>query len=58
MKTHVECRSDASPPSDGEEDENNPGRYGKRVAEFLVRGLKEKGFEPLEPDGMLSRGLS
>lgn len=49
MKTHVEFRSDAFPPYDSEEDEINPGRYGKRVAEFLVRGLKEKGFEPQDP---------
>jgi hypothetical protein len=49
MKTHVEFRSSFFPPYDGEEDEINPGRYGKRVAEFLVRGLKEKGFEPLDP---------
>jgi hypothetical protein len=49
MKTHVEFRSDAFPPYDGEEDEINPGRYGKRVAEFLVRGLKDEGFEPLDP---------
>jgi len=49
MKTHVEFRSHAFPPYDGEEDEINPGRYGKRVAEFLARGLKEKGFESLDP---------
>jgi hypothetical protein len=49
MKTHVEFRSDDFPPYDGEEDEVNPGRYGKRLAEFLVRGLKQQGFEPLEP---------
>ena len=49
MKTLVEFRSDEFPPYEGEEDEVNPGRYGKRVAEFLVQGLKERGFEPLEP---------
>jgi hypothetical protein len=49
MKTHVEFRSNAFPPNEGEEDQIKPGRFGKRVAEFLVRGLKEKGFEPLEP---------
>jgi hypothetical protein len=49
MKTNVEFRSEAFPPYEGEEDEINPGRYGKRVAEFLVCGLKEKGFEPLDP---------
>jgi hypothetical protein len=49
MKTHVEFRSDEFPPYEGEEDLINPGRYGRRVAEFLVRGLKEKGFEPNEP---------
>ena len=48
MKTHVEFRSDAFPPYEGEEDQINPGLYGKRLAEFFVRGLKDKGFEPLE----------
>ena len=49
MQTHVEFRSDDFPPYDGEEAEVNPGLYGKRLAEFLVRGLKQQGFEPLEP---------
>ena len=49
MKTYVEFRSNEFPPYEGEEEETNPSRYGKRVAEFLVRGLKDKGFEPLEP---------
>lgn len=49
MKTHVEFRSNAFPPYDWEEDEINPGRFGKRVAEFLARSLKEKGFKLLEP---------
>ena len=49
MKTHVEFRSNAFPPYEGEENEINPGRYGKRVAEFLVHGLREKGFELLNP---------
>jgi hypothetical protein len=49
MKTHVEFRSDGFPPYEGEEDEINPGCYGKRLAEFLFRGLTGEGFEPLEP---------
>jgi hypothetical protein len=49
MKTHVEFRSDQFPPYAGEDDEVNPGLYGKRLAEFLVRELKPRGFEPLEP---------
>ena len=49
MKTHVEFRSDQFPPYEGEDDEVNPGLYGKRLAEFLVRELKPKGFEPLKP---------
>lgn len=49
MKTHVEFRSDAFPPYEDEEDAISPGRSGKRLAEFLVRGLKNRGFEPLEP---------
>ena len=44
METHVEFRSDRFPPYDSEEYEVNPGRYGKRLAEFLQRGLSEKGF--------------
>lgn len=38
MKTHVEFRSDQFPPYEGEENETNPGVYGKRLAEFLVGG--------------------
>ena len=49
MMTHVEFRSDAFPAYEGEEDEINPGIYGKRLAEFLVRGLKEKGFRTENP---------
>jgi len=54
MKTLVEFRSAAFPPYDGEEKEMplwsvNDKVHGKRLAEFLAAGLKEKGFEPLEP---------
>jgi hypothetical protein len=49
MKTHVEFRSDQFPPYEGEEHEVNPGLYGKRLAEFLVRELAPKDFEPLAP---------
>ena len=49
MKTHVEFRSNAFPPYADEENEINPGRYGKRLAEYLFVGLNEKGFEPLTP---------
>lgn len=48
MKTHVEFRSDQFPPYEGQET-INPGRYGKRLAEYLARGLREMGFEPLDP---------
>ncbi len=46
MKTHVEFRSDKFPAYDSEDEEINPGRYGKRVAEFLAAGLPSHGFEP------------
>ena len=49
MKTFVEFRSNEFPPYDGEEAEINPGLYGKRLAEFLIKGLRQRGFEPLEP---------
>ena len=48
-KTLVEFRSHDFPPYEGEEEDVNPGRYGKRLAEFLVRKLPSKGFEPREP---------
>lgn len=49
MKTHVEFRSDRFPPYPNEEDEINPGRWGKRHAEFIHSGLKERGFDVIEP---------
>jgi hypothetical protein len=49
MKTHVEFRSTAFPPYEGEEDEINPGRYGKRVAELLIGGLNRRGFKAFQP---------
>lgn len=49
MKTYVEFRSTDFPPYDGEEVEINPGRYGKRLAEFLFDGLEQMGFEPRLP---------
>ncbi len=49
MKTLVQFRSHDFPPYEGEEEDVNPGRYGKRLAVFLVRELKNKGFEPREP---------
>ncbi len=41
MKTHVEFRSAKFPAYDGEEDEVNPGRWGKRLAEYLAMKLRE-----------------
>ena|SRR6266496_2245036 len=49
MKTHVEFRSDKFPPCEGEEKQINPGRWGKRLADFLVSGLKPHGFDVEEP---------
>jgi hypothetical protein len=48
MKTQVEFRSDKFPAYENEEHEINPGRYGKRLAEFLAAGLRTRGFEPEE----------
>jgi hypothetical protein len=45
MKTQVEFRSSKFPPYDGEEEEINPGLWGKRLAEYLVRKLSEKGIK-------------
>jgi hypothetical protein len=48
MQTHVTFRSDKFPPYDGEEDEINPGLWGKRLTEYLSTKLKERGF-PVQP---------
>jgi hypothetical protein len=48
MKTYVEFKSDIFPPYEGEESEVNPGRWGKRLAEFLADGLKVRGIEVLD----------
>jgi hypothetical protein len=49
MKTHVEFRSHLFPAYPNEEDEINPGRWGKRLAEFIHEGLKERGFDVIDP---------
>ena len=48
MKTQVEFRSSKFPPYDGEEEEINPGLWGKRLAEYLVQKLAERGIETEE----------
>jgi len=45
MKTQVEFRSSKFPPYDGEEEEINPGLWGKRLAEYLVQKLADLGVE-------------
>ena len=45
MRTHLEFRSTAFPAYPGEDDEINPGRHGRRLADFIVKGLSGRGFE-------------
>jgi len=49
MQTCVEFRSDKFPAYENEEERINPGRWGKRLAEFLRAGLRVEGFETEEP---------
>jgi hypothetical protein len=49
MLTHVEFRSDRFPPHEEEEAELNPGRWGKRLADFLRDGLISRGFSAGDP---------
>jgi hypothetical protein len=49
MQTYVEFRSDRFPARDGEEQQVNPGLWGKRLAEFLHDGLRAEGFETGTP---------
>ena len=48
MQTHVEFRSDRFPAYDGEEQQVNPGRWGRRLAEFLRDNLRKEGFQAQE----------
>jgi hypothetical protein len=48
MKTHIEFRSSKFPPYEGEEEEINPGLWGKRLTEYLAAKLEEKGIETEE----------
>jgi hypothetical protein len=45
LKTQVEFRSDKFPPYDGEEEEINPGLWGKRLAEYLQENLPYHGVK-------------
>ena len=45
MRTHLEFHSTEFAAYPGEEEEINPGRFGKRLAEFLVAELPRTGFE-------------
>ena len=48
MKTQVEFRSSKFPAYEGEQEQINPGLCGKRLAEYFVRKLSEKGFKTEE----------
>jgi hypothetical protein len=45
MKTQVEFRSSKFPPYEGEEEEINPGLWGKRLTEYLAQKLAERGIQ-------------
>jgi hypothetical protein len=45
VNTQFEFKSTAFPAYPGEEEEINPGRFGKRLAEFLQTALPSYGFE-------------
>jgi hypothetical protein len=48
LRTHVEFRSNQFPAYDGEEDSINPGVWGKRLSEYLVKNLRAEGIETLD----------
>lgn len=49
MQTYVEFRSDRFPPCEGEEQQMNPGLWGKRLADFIRDNPRAEGFETGEP---------
>jgi hypothetical protein len=48
MHTQVEFRSSKFPPYEGEEEEINPGLWGKRLTEYLAQKLAERRIETEE----------
>jgi hypothetical protein len=48
VKTQVEFRCAKFPPYEGEEEQINPGLWGKRLAEYLVQRLSENGIKARE----------
>lgn len=44
MRSHVEFRSNKFPAYEGEEEQINPGLWGKRLAEYLQPKLREQGI--------------
>jgi len=48
MKTQVEFRSSKFPPYEGEEEEINPGLWGRRLAEYLAKNLADRGIDTEE----------
>jgi hypothetical protein len=49
VRTQLEFRSDAFPALPGEEDQINPGRWGKQLADFLRVELSARGLKAGEP---------
>lgn len=49
MKVDAEFTSDLFPAEPGEEELINPGRFGKRLAQFLADGFRARGFQIDEP---------
>ena len=48
MRTHIEFQSSAFTEYQGEEQETNPDRHGKRLAEYLHSSLANQGYETQE----------
>jgi hypothetical protein len=48
MKTQVTFRSNKFPPYESEEEQINPGLWGKRLAEYLVHKLTAVGIQTKE----------
>lgn len=49
MKTFAEFRSTKFPPYDGEDEQVNPGLWGRRLAEYFVENLPSHGLSVGEP---------
>ena len=57
VQTYVEFRSERFLPIDGEQEQVNPGLWGKRLADFIREGLRGEGSKRRNRSRRIGVGL-